>query len=112
MNSEDLKTLVTASLDDMKGLEIACLDVQRNSNFADYMIVVTGTSNRHVRSLAEDVVKRVKEAGGMPIGTEGEEQGDWILIDLGDVIVHVMLADSRRLYDLESLWALGNSRGE
>lgn len=108
MNSDALKSLVEITLEDMKGLEPACLDVKLISNFADYMIVVTATSNRHVKSLAEEVIKKVKEAGLSVVGVEGQDQADWVLIDLGDVVVHVMLADTRKLYDLESLWAATN----
>lgn len=115
MNSDALKNLVETALIDMKGQEPACLDVKSISSFADYMIVVTGTSNRHVKSLTEEVTKRAKEAAQPIVGVEGQEQGDWVLLDLGDVVVHVMLAETRQLYDLESLWAvtsLGSENGQ
>jgi len=111
LNSDALKEVVEQALDDMKGQEMVCLEVGQISSFADYMIVVTGTSSRHVKSLAEEVIKQIKARDLLPVGVEGQEQGDWVLLDLGDVVVHVMLADTRKLYDLESLWALGNSRG-
>jgi ribosome-associated protein len=110
LNSENLKDLAIEALNDMKGQNLSCLDVAELSSFADFMIVVTGTSSRHVKSLADELSKKTKEAGLMP-RVEGEEQGDWILLDLGDVIVHVMQAETRKLYDLESLWAMGNTRG-
>jgi len=105
LNSVQLNDLVIAALEDLKGQEIVSLDIAKLSTIADYMVVVTGTSNRHVRSLADEVFKRGKEAG-LPVKIEGEEQGEWILIDLGDVIVHVMQGAIRKLYDLESLWKM------
>ena len=105
MNSEQLNALVIAALEDLKGQDIASLDISRLSTIADYMVVVTGTSNRHVKSLAGEVSKRGKESG-LLVRMEGEDQGEWVLIDLGDVIVHVMQGAIRKLYDLESLWKL------
>lgn len=106
MNSKDLQDLARAALEDLKGQDLCSLDIAEVSSIADVMLVVTATSNRHARSLADEVVKRAKEASVPVLGTEGKEQGEWILIDLGDVIVHVMLAAVRKLYDLESLWKL------
>lgn len=106
MNSKDLQDLARAALEDLKGQDLCSLDIADVSSIADVMLVVTATSNRHARSLADEVVKRSKEASVPVLGTEGKEQGEWILIDLGDVIVHVMLAAVRKLYDLESLWKL------
>jgi ribosome-associated protein len=94
-----------AVLEDVKGQDIVSLDISQLSTIADYMLVVTGTSNRHVKSLADAVLKRGKEAG-LTVRVEGQEQGEWVLLDLGDVIVHVMQAATRKLYDLESLWQL------
>ena len=104
MNAEDLRDAVINILDDMKGREISWLHVSDVTTITDYMIVVTGTSSRHVRSLSDDVGKKIKEAGGNVNGMEGQNQSEWILIDLGDVIVHVMIEDARKMYDLESLW--------
>lgn len=111
MDAQVMKDLVTRTLEDMKGQQIECLEVKDLSSFADYMIVVTGTSNRHVKSMADEVAKKVKEAGETP-RMEGENQAEWILLDLGDVIVHVMLGATRKLYDLESLWGMGTARPE
>lgn len=105
-----LKDLAQLALEDIKGQDIVCLDIGRMSSIADHMLVVTATSNRHARSLADEVVKRCKEAGFTVRSMEGENPGDWILIDLGDVIVHVMQAAARKLYDLESLWKLAPGR--
>ncbi|MGA0933724.1 MAG: ribosome silencing factor [Pseudohongiellaceae bacterium] len=106
MKSQALKDLVVAALDDMKGRDIACLEVANITSITDYMVVATGTSSRHVNSLADEVQKKVKEAGGHVLGSEGKGQSEWVLIDLGDVIVHVMQEESRKLYDLESLWGM------
>lgn len=105
LTSTQLKALALAALEDLKGQDIVSLDIAQLSTIADYMVVVTGTSNRHVKSLAEEVAKRAK-AASLPVRVEGQESGEWILLDLGDVIVHVMQAATRKLYDLESLWKL------
>lgn len=110
MDAQTLKTLVATTLDDMKAKDVECLDVRGQSSFADYMFVATGTSSRHVKSLADELALRVKEAGHPARGVEGQDQAEWILIDLGDIVVHVMQAATRKLYDLESLWGLGDSR--
>ena len=104
MKSTKLRDLAVKTLEDMKGQQIVVLDIKKISSFADYMIVVTGTSNRHVKSMADEVQKRCKDAGVEVRGMEGQLQSEWILLDLGDVIVHIMQAATRKLYDLESLW--------
>lgn len=103
---DTLKTLVLDALDDLKAKEVVCLDVKPLTSIADLMIVASGTSNRHVRSLADKVLEKVKAAGVKPLGTEGETDAEWVLVDLGDVIVHIMLPDTRRFYDLEKLWSM------
>ena len=112
MDSESLKKLVLDTLDDMKGQDIESMKVSDISSVADYMIVVTGTSNRHVKAMADELSRKLKQQGEAVRGMEGEEQAEWILLDLGDVIVHVMQAATRKLYDLESLWNMGTGRGE
>ncbi|HHX82646.1 MAG TPA: ribosome silencing factor [Pseudomonadaceae bacterium] len=106
MNSDKLLDLAAAALEGLKGQELVRMDIAKMSTIADYMLVVTATSSRHARSLADEVVKQCKEAGVSVRGVEGQEQGEWVLIDLGDVLVHVMQAAVRKLYDLESLWKL------
>jgi ribosome-associated protein len=106
LNSKKLRDFVEDTLADMKGQNIAVMDIQKMSSIADFMLVVTGTSTRHVRSIADEVEKRCKEKGLNVRGSEGQESAEWILIDLGDVIVHVMQASTRKLYDLETLWKL------
>ena len=112
MNANELRDLVVDTLDDMKGREVTCLKVSDVTTITDYMVVVTGTSSRHVNSLSDEVQKKVKEAGGKVFGSEGKGQSEWVLIDLGDVIVHVMQEESRKMYDLESLWGMKPSTAE
>jgi ribosome-associated protein len=106
LKSEKLQDLARKVLEDVKGQDITSLDIRKLTTIADYMLVVTATSSRHARSLADELVKRCKAADIPPRSVEGQEQGEWVLIDLGDVIVHVMQASIRKLYDLESLWKL------
>lgn len=98
-----------AALEDLKAKDIVSLDVRPMTSLADVMIIASGTSTRHVKSLADNVVKMVKEAGMKPMGMEGERDGDWVLIDLAGVIVHVMQPATRAFYDLERLWTPGAS---
>ncbi|CAA0097506.1 ribosome silencing factor [Zhongshania aliphaticivorans] len=104
MDAEQLKKLVIDSLEDVKGRDIVALDVRDMSGVTDFMVVCSGTSNRHVKSLADNVWVEVKKRGIVPLGMEGENTGDWVLVDLGDVVVHVMLPEARLFYDLERLW--------
>lgn len=107
MNQQvDLKQLVIDALEDLKGNDIQCLDVRKQTDIADYMIIVSGTSSRHVGALVNNVVMEAGEAGLKPKGVEGQESGEWILIDLIDVVVHVMNPEAREFYDLERLWTL------
>jgi ribosome-associated protein len=99
-----LKTVVLAALDDMKALEVKFLDVRGLTDIADFMVIASGTSDRHVRSVAQRVVEKAKEAGFRPHGVEGQQDGDWVLIDLNEMIVHVMLPRVREFYGLEKLW--------
>lgn len=110
MKATELRDLVTATLDDLKAQDVVCLDVAGMTTIADYMVVATGTSTRHVKALADEVARRSKEAGIATRGMEGEQQAEWVLLDLGDVIVHVMQAATRKLYDLESLWNLSPTK--
>lgn len=98
-----LKTVV-AALDAMKALHVKTFDVRGVTDVADCMVLASGNSDRHVRSIADRVVERAKEAGFRPIGVEGQRDGEWVLVDLNDVIVHVMLPRVREFYSLEELW--------
>jgi ribosome-associated protein len=99
-----LKTVVVDALADMKALEVKVLDVRGLTDIADWMVIASGTSDRHVRSVAQRVVERTKEAGFRPHGVEGQQDSDWVLIDLSEMIVHVMLPRVREFYGLEKLW--------
>ena len=99
-----LKTVVTDALADMKALEVKVLDVRGLTDIADFMVIASGTSDRHVRSVAQRVVEKTKEAGFRPHGVEGQQDSDWVLIDLSEMIVHVMLPRVREFYGLEKLW--------
>jgi ribosome-associated protein len=109
MNSEQLTGLVIEALEDVKARDIVKLDVSNMTTVTDYMIVASGTSNRHVKALADAVAEKAKEAGHRPEGVEGEDGGEWVLLDLGDTLVHVMLPRVREFYNLEKLWALSPS---
>lgn len=99
--------MAVSTLEDMKGIDLTVIDIVGKSSIADAMIVVTGTSQRHVRSLAESVRLSAKEADHPPLGVEGGDSSDWVLVDLGDVIVHVMTDEKREFYSLEKLWSVG-----
>ena len=96
--------VVHEALLDVKAKDIIELNVGAISNVADYMVIASGTSSRHIKALADNVAEEARKAGFRPIGVEGERDAEWILIDLGFVVVHVMLPTARKFYDLESLW--------
>ena len=106
MNSEQLSDLVIEALDDIKAKDVVKLDVRDMTTVTDYMIVASGTSNRHVKALVDNVAEKAKEAGHRPIGIEGEDGGEWVLLDLQDTLVHVMLPKVREFYNLEKLWSI------
>lgn len=106
MNADKIKQLALDALDDLKGKDAVTLDVRAMTDIADYMVICTGTSNRHVKSLADNVALELKKQGCPAQGVEGVDQAsEWALVDFGDVIVHVMLPDTRDFYDLERLWS-------
>ena len=104
MQASELKDLVVDSLEETKGKDIVVLDVSDKTDVTDMMIIVSGTSSRHVKSLANNVVDKCKKVGVQPLGVEGEEQGEWVLVDLGDIVAHLMMPSARQFYDLERLW--------
>ncbi|AHK79696.1 Iojap [Ectothiorhodospira haloalkaliphila] len=104
MQTETLTQIVTDALEDMKAQDLKVIDVRGKTSITDTMVIATGTSNRHVKSLAENVLVKTKEAGVMPLGSEGEQDAEWVLVDLNDVVVHVMLPQVRDFYNLEKLW--------
>ncbi len=99
----ELNTIILNAIDDLKGRDVVTLDVRELSDVMDTLIIVTGTSNRHVKSIASNVVEDAKKQKLAPIGVEGMDVGDWVLVDFGDVIVHVMLQATRDFYALEKL---------
>jgi len=108
MQFEQLKTLALEAINDLKGENIVELDVRDKTSVMDLMIVASGTSSRHVKSIANNIVADAKKAGVIILGQEGEDQGEWVLVDLGDIVVHVMQPHIREHYDLEKLWNFGD----
>ena len=102
-----LQQAVTSALEDMKAVNVRVLDVRGLTDIADTMIIACGNSDRHVRSIAERVAQQAKAAGFRPLGTEGARDGEWVLVDLQDILVHVMLPRIREFYGLERLWEGG-----
>jgi ribosome-associated protein len=109
MSAADLARLVVQSLEDLKAQDVRVLDVTALTSIMDVMVVASGTSNRHVKALSDSVLEAAKAAGVRPIGVEGDATSDWILVDLGDVVVHVMLPRTRSFYNLEKLWSVGEA---
>jgi ribosome-associated protein len=109
MNSEELCDLVVEALEDIKAVDIVKLDVREMTSVTDWMIVASGTSNRHVKAAVDTVSEKVKAAGHRPLGVEGESGAEWVLLDLQDALVHVMLPKIREFYNLEKLWSIAPS---
>jgi len=105
MQSNRLRQLAVDALEDLKAVDLVELDVRKLSDFTDYMIIASGRSRRQVAALAENVVMKTKQASEMPLGIEGLRGGEWVLVDLGDVVVHVMQPEVREFYQLEKLWS-------
>jgi len=104
-----LRRVVLDALDDLKAKDITEIDVRGKSGVTDLLVIASGTSSRHVKSIADEVVKKAKQAGNPPIGVEGQREAEWVLVDLGDVVVHVMLPRTREFYGLERLWTVGDA---
>lgn len=104
MDSEQLKSLAVEAVESLKGQDVAVLDVRDRTSMTDFMVIAAGNSNRHVHSLAEEVVQRAKQETETKPRLEGGETSDWVLVDMGDVIVHLMLPATREFYDLERFW--------
>ncbi len=104
MKTEEILSLVETTLDDAKGEELKVIDVRGRTTIADYMVIATGSSRRHVKALSGYVAEASKEKELLPLGVEGDVDCDWVLVDLGEVIVHLMTAQTREFYQLEKLW--------
>ncbi|UAA39940.1 ribosome silencing factor [Paraneptunicella aestuarii] len=104
MEHEELKQFVIDKIEDLKGRDIVDLDVKGKSTVTDTMLVCSGNSKRHVVSIAQNVVQESKQAGNPPLSIEGEDIGEWVLVDFGDIVVHVMQDETRDFYQLEKLW--------
>lgn len=102
--------VVEAALDDMKAVQVKVLDVRKLTDIADTLVIASGTSDRHVRSIADRVIEYAKKSGFRPMGVEGQRDGEWVLVDLQDVIVHIMLPRVREMYRLENLWDVSAAR--
>lgn len=108
MTPEEIKQLAVDALEDLRAVDLRVIDVRGSSSITDFMVIATGTSNRHVKSLSENVVKKAKASDEPPLGVEGGDssQVEWVLVDLNDVVVHVMLPQIRDFYNLEKLWSM------
>jgi len=107
MRPKQLRTIIYRALEEVKARDIVFLDVRKVADFTDYMVIVTGTSSRHVVAVADNVIARLRAHGRKPTGVEGTDLGDWVLIDCGEAVVNVMREQVRDFYGLEKLWAEG-----
>lgn len=108
MHTQQLKKLAVDALEALKAVDLVVLDVHDMTSITDYMIVASANSNRHLKALADNVIETAKQAGHRPLGVEGENSGEWALVDLGDVVVHIMMPSIREFYQIEKLWSVAN----
>jgi ribosome-associated protein len=111
VHSEELVVLVEDALSELKALDTCVLDVGGLTSLMNHMVISSGTSSRHVRSIADNVIEKAKAAGHVPLGVEGHQNGEWVLVDLGDVVVHLMQPKARDFYSLEKLWNMETEAG-
>lgn len=107
LNSKKLAQVAVTALEDMKGQSVKCINVENLTQITDYMVIATGRSSTHIKALADEVVEHIEAEGGKIVGIEGKLQSEWVLVDAGDVVVHIMMAPVRALYNLEELWNFG-----
>ena len=105
LQDKELHDFLFNSIDDMKAENMITLDVRDKSSITDFMIVCTGTSKRHVSSIASNISDKAREAGLIPCGVDGEAEGEWVVVDMGDVMIHILQQEHRELYQLEKLWS-------
>ena len=110
MSPEELAAFVVGALEDFKAVDIQVIDVTGRSPLTDRLVIASGNSTRHVKSMAENLVVKAKQAGVPPLGVEGDREAEWVLVDLNDVIVHLMLPQARAFYNLEKLWEVSTDR--
>ncbi len=110
LTTDQLQELVVSSLEDFKANDILVIDVAGRSPLTERLVIASGSSTRHVKSMAENLIVKAKEMGCPPLGVEGAREGEWVLVDLNDVIVHLMLPQTRAFYNLEKLWEASASR--
>jgi len=103
---------VHAAVEELKAKDVVEIDVRGKTSVTDHLVIVSGTSTRHVKSIADEVVRYAKKLDVQPLGVEGEREAEWVLVDLGDVVVHVMLPRVREFYALERLWTVGDQPPE
>lgn len=110
LTTDQLQELVVYSLEDFKANDILVIDVSGRSPLTERLVIASGTSTRHVKSMSENLIVKAKAAGRPPLGVEGAREGEWVLVDLNDVIVHLMLPQTRAFYNLEKLWEASAER--
>lgn len=110
MQIDDLVNAIEGALDELKAKDVVRIDVRELTGVTDYMLIASGNSNRQVSALADNVIEKSKELGVRPLGVEGKDSGEWVLVDLGDIVVHIMQPETRQFYDLERLWQSAESR--
>lgn len=108
LSADQLQEFVVSSLEDFKAVDIQVIDVRGRNPLTDFFVIASGSSSRHVKSMAENLVLKAKQSGFPPLGVEGQRQGDWVLVDLNDIIVHIMRPQTRAFYNLEKLWEASN----
>jgi len=109
---KELLDITLAALDDVKAVDVVVFEVSKLTTISDYMVIASGRSKRQVAALADSVVEAAKKFGTQPLGVEGKTEGEWVLVDLGDIIVHVMYPETREYYQLEKLWSSAEDRKE
>jgi len=109
LTTDQLQQLVVSALEDFKAIDVLVIDVSGHSPLSDRMVIASGNSTRHVKSMADNLVFKAKSEGNPPLGVEGQGEGEWVLVDLNDVIVHLMMPQTRAFYNLEKLWEVSAS---
>ena len=112
MQAKATQKLIYEALLDAKAQDIRVLDVRKVTDFTDYMIIASGTSNRHVIAMGDRIIDALRDHGRRPIGIEGQDPGDWVVVDFGDVVVHLMRPQTRDFYNLEKLWSDAADAGQ